>query len=192
MLDETGTRKAYFCTLFRKQQKGMPKRKMVTVTPPHDGVVGSRAEHATSPTADAVTLQMGQSPLAEMREVCATQEQRIAELLGQTSRLVEEKRLLNDLATRTSAEHERRHAILAEKYEDRGEELEAMLQRSYASGSASSSTCQWIVRQATEDKGLETLLNHLGSDGWSVQYIYEPRGGAYRVIAWKRGGSAVS
>lgn len=44
---------------------------------------------------------------------------------------------------------------------------------------------QWCVRQALEDKGLEAVLNTLAQEGWRVQTIFDPRGGAYRVVAWR-------
>lgn len=54
-------------------------------------------------------------------------------------------------------------------------------------GRASAPQKEWYVRQAEEDKGLAALLNELAGEGWQVYAIFEPRGGAYRVVAWREG-----
>ena len=43
----------------------------------------------------------------------------------------------------------------------------------------------WCVESAQDEKRLAVLLNTLAQAGWTVDRIFEPRGGAYGVVAWR-------
>ena len=46
---------------------------------------------------------------------------------------------------------------------------------------------KWCVESAQGEKRLAVLLNTLAQAGWMVDQIFEPRGGAYGVVAWREG-----
>lgn len=46
---------------------------------------------------------------------------------------------------------------------------------------------EWCVESAQDEKRLAVLLNTLAQAGWTVDQIFEPRGGAYGVVAWREG-----
>ena len=46
---------------------------------------------------------------------------------------------------------------------------------------------EWCVESAQGEKRLAVLLNTLAQAGWMVDQIFEPRGGAYGVVAWREG-----
>lgn len=122
--------------------------------------------------------QAKEQVLAAWKEREEVAMRRVAEVLRHNGELVEEKRLLEAKLRET-----------VENYEGNAVVLPAKLDTCYNCATyvpeSSIYPRRWIVRQATDDKQLETQLNFLSSGGWTIDQIYEPRGGAYRVIAWQ-------
>lgn len=104
--------------------------------------------------------------------------QRTADVLRHNGELVEEKRLLETKLRDTIQDYEGTVAVLSGK-------LATMAPHQPSSSPAPR---RWTVRQSADDLGLETLLNLLSELHWTIDQIYEPRGGAYRVIAWQEHG----
>lgn len=106
---------------------------------------------------------------------------RAAEVLRHNTELVEEKRLMAQRMREMTESHDITVGIL-------GKKLQALHVPHAAQAHPPSDVphlLHWAVRQADDEKKLEALLNALSGDGWTIDQICEPRGGAYRVIARK-------